>query len=261
MKKIAVIFTIVFSVFKIEAQKIEFNKNIDKDSLFQVVIKKLPDELRKDLVNSYNEGNEHNKEFLLYMLSMPISSKKELIENIQKKKNEILNLKDEYLKIVPENYIVEIEFEPESKIVNQPENITLKILKKREINTGESTQKIKTLERTDEFELVSKNWNLYFDSEILATEIKKLGWNNETLIKIKDLLYNANCISIKNGEITNIGFARSKMGKYSFNLFDKTLTQKQIEEYNDGCTYIYFMENIALEYRGGAVGNQCFEKE
>jgi hypothetical protein len=261
MKKIVLIFTIVFSVFKIEAQKMEFNKNIDKDSLFQVVIKKLPNELKKDIINSYNEGNEQNKEFILFMLAMPESSKKELIENIEKKKKEIQNLKVEYLKLVPKNYIVEIEFEAESKIVNQPENITLKILKKKDKIKSKSKLPSKTLERADGLELVSQNWNLYYDSEILETEINKIGWNKETLVKIKKFLNDANCISIKNGEITNIGFARSKMGKYSLNLFEKTLTEKQIEKYNDGCTYIYLKENIVLEYGGGAVGSQCFEKE
>ena len=88
--------------------------------------------------------------------------------------------------------------------------------------------------------------------------IKPLGWTNETLATIKGLLSNVKCVSIENGEITTIGFARSGMGKYFFKLFDKDLTIEQIKEYNDGCMYIFYKKNIVLEYGGGAVGSQCF---
>jgi hypothetical protein len=88
--------------------------------------------------------------------------------------------------------------------------------------------------------------------------IKPLGWTNETLTIIKKLLAEANCVSIKNGNITTIGFARSGMGKYYFLLFDNDLTSAQIKEYNDGCRYIFYKKNIVLEYGGGAVGPQCF---
>ena len=52
--------------------------------------------------------------------------------------------------------------------------------------------------------------------------------------------------------------ARSGMGKYSLKLFDIDLTNDQIKQYNDGCTYIFYKKNIVLEYGGGAVGSQCF---
>ena len=88
--------------------------------------------------------------------------------------------------------------------------------------------------------------------------IKPLGWTNATLTTIKKLLADANCVSIENGDITTVGFARSGMGKYSFKLFDKDLSSEQIKEYNDGCMYIFHKKNIVLEYGGGAVGSQCF---
>jgi len=85
-----------------------------------------------------------------------------------------------------------------------------------------------------------------------------LKWTNETLAIIKKLLSDANCVSIENGQITTIGFARSGMGKYSYLLFDNNLTAAQVKQYNDGCIYIYYKNNIVLEYGGGAVGPQCF---
>ncbi|MEO1218869.1 MAG: hypothetical protein AAFY45_35390, partial [Bacteroidota bacterium] len=88
--------------------------------------------------------------------------------------------------------------------------------------------------------------------------ISTILWNPKTLNEIKELLYKANCVSIDNGKITTIGFARSGMGKYFYKVFDNDLSDSEIEKFNDGCTYIYFKKNIVFEYGGGAVGAQCF---
>jgi len=90
--------------------------------------------------------------------------------------------------------------------------------------------------------------------------IKSIGWTNQTLDKIKKLLSEANCISIENGKITTIGFARSGMGKYYYRIFEKPLNEKNKTEYNNNCQYIFYKDNIVLEYGGGAIGSQCFEK-
>ena len=181
---------------------------------------------------------------------MPRSSKEELIKNYEDKESEITNLKIEYQKYIPENFIVDIEFEPESKILNVPEQITIKIYK---TSINEETKEKSR-------EVVSQNWNLKPDSDELKKVIESINWTDKTLNEIKNLLTKANCISIKNGNITTIGFARSGMGKYSYKLFDKNLTSDQLETYNNGCEYIYYKGNVILEYGGGAVGPQCFEK-
>lgn len=88
--------------------------------------------------------------------------------------------------------------------------------------------------------------------------IKPLGWTNATLTKIKDLLINANCISIENGEMTTIGFARNGLGKYYFMLFENDLSAEEVKQYNDGCNFEFYRKNIVLRYGGGAAGPQCF---
>jgi hypothetical protein len=218
-----------------------FNKSINKDSLLQVIIKKMPEDRKAEFLKTYNEGNEQSKEFLLFMFSMPTSSKKEMIENIDSNFNKIISLKTTYLKLVPKDYIVSIEFNPADKIASTQESIDLKI---EHINTKQRDFK--------------QEWNLEYNSKKLAQMIKPLGWTNETLTTIKKLLADAKCVSIENGKITTVGFARSGMGKYFFKLFDKDLTSEQIKQYNDGCTYIFYKTNIVLEYGGGAVGPQCF---
>ena len=65
-------------------------------------------------------------------------------------------------------------------------------------------------------------------------------------------------MSIENGTITTIGFQRSGMGKYYYDLFNSDLTSEEIKKYNDDCMYIFYKKNIVLEYGSGAIGSICF---
>ncbi|MBE8714467.1 hypothetical protein [Sphingobacterium hungaricum] len=189
------------------------------------------------------------------MISLPTSSKKDLIENYENKKAEIEKLQQEYSKLIPEYYVVEIEFELESKILTVPEQISINIysfsIEDSDL-TGEPIQKYTT---------ISQNRDLLPNSEELDTVLKSLAWSRETLARIKSLLDEANCISIENGEITTIGIACSGMGVYSYKLFDKPLNQQQKETYDDRCQYIYYKDHVVLEYSSGAFGQECFERE
>jgi hypothetical protein len=258
MKHLALILTILLSARSVTAQEYQIRANIDKDSLFNASIKSLPEEMREEYTRIYKEGDEQAKEFLLFMISMPRSSKRELIRNYEDKRSEILRLKQEYQKYVPKHHIVEIEFEPESKILTVGEEITIKVYKIQ--RTVDKSHVNKEIQRNDKLKVVSQNWNLKPGSKTLEQVLISIGWTNETLIEIKQLLDNANCVSIENGEATTIGFARSGMGKYSYKIFEKSLTQKQKDEHNNGCEYIYYKDNVVLEYGGGAVGPQCFER-
>jgi hypothetical protein len=231
--------TICFLTSKTYGQ--EFNKAINKDSLLQAILKDLPEDKKAEMLKMYNEGNEQSKEFFLVMFSMPRSSKKEMVADIDSNFDNINILKIEYSKLVPKNYIVSIEFNPADKITMTKESLDLKI--------EDTSNKQWNLEQ---------DWNLEYNSKKLVHMLKRLGWTNTTLEKIKKLLEDAKCVSIENGDITTIGFARSGMGKYFFKLFDSDLTAEQIKQFNDGCTYIFYKKNIVLEYGGGAAGPQCF---
>jgi hypothetical protein len=219
----------------------EFNKSINKDSLLKTIIKDMPESKKKEFLETYNSGNDQSKEFLLFMYSMPKSSKKELTQNIDLNYEKINALKIQYTRLVPANYTVSIEFNPENKIVSTKETIDLKIVLLKDKETT-----------------VTQEWNLEYNSQKLNSMLAMLKWTNETLTIIKKLLTDANCVSIENGQITTIGFARSGMGKYSYLLFDNNLTAAQVKRYNNGCSDIYYKNNIVLEYGGGAVGPQCF---
>ena len=247
MKQKILIITILLLGFVKTTFSQEFNKNIDKDSLFLTVLKGIPEEKREEFKRIYEKENEESKEFLLFMLSMPRSSKKELVDNYKNKVQAITTLKNEYVKLVPDSLIVSIEFNPENRVISTPESIDLKIYRKNP--NGQSV-------------VVKEEWNLEKESDQLKEILTLLGWNQNTLSKIKALLDSANCISVENGSNkTTIGFARSGMGKYYYLVFNENLTENEIERYNDNCTYIFYKDNIVLEYGSGATGSLCFPDE
>lgn len=259
MKSVLLIFSLFLFFININGQKsnYQFRKNIDKDSLMKVSIKNFPKNKKEELLSIYHKGNEVEKNFLLFMISMPRSSKKDLIENFENKKQEIFKLKENYLKLVPKNHIVYIEFNPANKILTIPAQIDLHIFKRK----GEKTKNTNnnSVQRTDGLEVISQKWNLSPNSKELEESLQYLNWTKKDFSKIKVWLQKANCISIKNGKTTTIGFARSGMGKYSYKIFNHSLSKKEQEEYNNLCENIFYQENIVLEYGGGAIGTQCFE--
>lgn len=232
----------------IKKDEAKFNSKINKDSLFQVIINKIPPSQVEGLTKTYKEGNEASREFLLIMFSMPESSKKEQIKNLKANENSIKKLINEYSKLVPDSLTVFIEFNPKDIILSTNKSIDLRISSSKKIkNSG--------------IELDFQEWNLQYNSEVLLEQIKILGWNEKTLINIENLLENAKCKSIENGKISTVGFARSGMGKYSYKFFEQDLSEKEQAKFNDGCSYIFYERNIVLEFGGGAVGRQCFEKD
>ncbi|AUC75523.1 hypothetical protein [Olleya sp. Bg11-27] len=233
---------------KIKKSEPKFNQKIDKDSLFQVVIKKVHPTKVEELTKVFNEGNNPEKEFLLMVLSMNKSSKSEQINNLKINEDNIKKLIKEYSDLVPDSLIVYIEFNPKDIVLSTEKSIDLRIYSNR-INENGGTDQI------------FRESNLPYNSEVLLEQIKILGWNEKTLMDIKSLIDIANCSSIKNGEISTVGFARSGMGKYSYKFLKNDLNKEEQAKYNDGCSYIYYERNIVLEFGGGAVGQQCFEKE
>lgn len=158
-------------------------------------------------------------------------SKEELIDNYKSKTKEILDLKEFINQNVPTNKSVDIEFDGNRKLFFF-----------HVVENGN----------------YDSNWDLKVNSKKVDTLLKKLNWTRQTLTTVKEKLDAANCISVKSGEPCNIGFQRTGMGKYYYNLFTTPITKKMIAKYNDSCTYIYYNKKVVLEYGGGAIGTQCF---
>lgn len=237
--KLLLLLVSIFCVCQVSGQGI--NPALNKDSLFEAMVKTLPEPRQSNMREMYKKGSDNDKELVLILLAVPESSKKKLIDNVDSNYTRINYLRREYEKLVPKNCIVTIEFKAASKIMDTPETIDLFIDK----NDGQGLPR-------------EQEWDLEYNAPRLAEMLKTLNWNLQTIKKIKQLLDDAHCISIKNDSVTTIGFARSGMGKYSYKLFDHDLTAEEVKQYNNGCYYIYYKKNIVLEYGGGAIGSQCF---
>jgi len=163
----------------------------------------------------------------------------ELKENFEKNKSEIYELKNYFDEIVPKNRFVEIEFKNDNTL----------------FRFG-----IEALDSTagDPNGPMFLEWDLKTNTSRMDSIIRPMGWTIKTLKTLKEKLDNADCIQIESGEPTKIGFKRSGMGMYSFNIFDKPIPDSLKAHYNDSCTYILVNNRLVLEYGGGAIGRQCF---
>lgn len=163
----------------------------------------------------------------------------DLKDNFEENKTEIYELKRYYNEIVPKNRFVEIEFEDDNTLGR----FGIKALDSTAGNPNGS---------------MFLDWDLKTNTAKMDSLIEPMGWTRETLKELKEKLDKADCIQIESGEPTKIGFKRSGMGMYSFNVFDQQIPDDLIEEYNDSCTYILVNKQLVLEYGGGAIGSQCF---
>lgn len=163
----------------------------------------------------------------------------DLKENFENSKTEIYELKRYFNEIVPKNRFVEIEFEDDNTLGR----FGIKALD----STAGNPNGPMFLE-----------WDLKTNTAKMDSLIEPMGWTRETLKTLKEKLDKADCIQIESGEPTKIGFKRSGMGMYSFNVFNQPIPDNLIEQYNDSCTYILVNRKLALEYGGGAIGSQCF---
>ena len=166
-------------------------------------------------------------------------TKQELIDNYNKRQTQILELKSYFNSIVPKDKQVEIEFEGDDKLfrfgVSPIDTATGNIIYP-----------------------IFLEWDLKTSSDKVDSVIKTIGWTQQTLKELKQKLDKANCIQIESGEPTKIGWQRSGMGMYSYDVFSKPIADSLKTHYNDSCTYILYNDKLVLEYGGGAVGPQCF---
>jgi succinate dehydrogenase flavin-adding protein (antitoxin of CptAB toxin-antitoxin module) len=219
----------------------------ETDTLLNKFLKDMPEEARAGFLQEYNKMSPEQRKQMVELIdgfsSMPQSSKKQLVQNIDTNYAQIAALKDYFNKIVPPDYGIYIEFQPPSKILRQDESIDLWVFRKNNSN---------------QYDAVFQEWNVELKSAKLDSLLRLTPLTRHNLQELKACLDKANCISISNRGVCEIGYARSGMGKYSYLVFDHPLNGEEKKQYNNGCTYIFYKDNIVLEYGGGAIVSQCF---
>jgi len=194
--------------------------------------------------------------FIFFFMSMDSSSKDDLVENYELNKTAIHELKKDYDRIVPDGFKIYIEFKDKNSIdlwvyekTDSADKKMTCLFQQWDINPYD--YEMEPMTKYDSSEYAPKTKDLDLVKE-------KLNWTENTFVEIKKILDNANCISIENGEPSEIGFARSGMGKYFYYIFHDPIPENEIEKWNDSCSYIYYEPNMVLGYAGGAIGAQCF---
>jgi hypothetical protein len=171
-----------------------------------------------------------------------IYTKKDLVANYEAKKSAILAVKDYFASIVPLHKRVEIEF---------TNSHTLGRLDVASLDPASGAT----------IYPIFLQWDLSTSSPQVDSVLAALHWTQATLQQLKHKLDIAFCISIGSGDPCQVGFQRSGMGMYFYDLFSKPIPDSLKDTYDNGCTYITYNPIVVLEYGGGAIGPQCFPKE
>lgn len=182
------------------------------------------------------------------------SSKAELVDNYNNHVTEINILQKYFNSITPKDVEVYIEFESERSINFKVYYITDPKYPRKIFfeawNINPYTHKPET-PNSDTSEGAP-------ETNSLEDVKRKLHWDDNTFRTIKDYLDKANCLSVTNGEPCNIGFTRSEMGMYFYNIFENPISEDAKEQWNDSCQYIFYNNKLVLEYGNGVIGPDCF---
>jgi len=188
--------------------------------------------------------------------SCGMNSIERMKDNIDEKSSEIIDLKNYFDKIVPENYIVRIQY-------NSSNNVDLFVYEivrdstEREILFGQWDVSIDNYKETSQTDYEKQYGGKTKSLEVVKS---KLNWTRDTFSKLYDKLEKANCIGICNRKPLEIEYGFSGMALLSFMVFDKNLTVEQQKEYSDDCMSMFYKENIVLNYVSGATGSLCTQE-
>lgn len=166
---------------------------------------------------------------ILYWVLNP-TNKAGLIANYESKQQEILEAKRYLQEIIPEDSYIDVEFGSFNRI---------EIFHTR----------------------AGSNWDIDLNSDKAKELLAQVGCTKSQLKELKRKLKKANCISISSGEPTMIGWKRAVMARYSYRIFNRNLNDSLISHYTDGCTSVFYKDNIVLMYESGAIGSLCFPKD
>lgn len=217
---------------------------VSKEQIFEKLKDKFSPEAYNKACDDYEQANDTLKAIMLNVYSMPMTSRREAIENYETHAAEIKNLQNAFVKAVPKGYIVDLTIELEDNALRSVKNVSLMISKK---------------DKDGKLQLIDGEFDMDYGSERLDQLLAILKWDPMTFSNFRYMMQLANCYSIENSDPIEIGFQRSGLGKYSYLIFPtEILTVPQIKEYNDGCEYKYYKKNIVIKYEGGMAGPQCF---
>ena len=189
--------------------------------------------------------------FALFCLLGCGPTKQDLIDNLNANEQQIRELKSFFNSIVPEGYIVRIEFNRRKTIdlfvsyIDEEKGWIIPLFREWRINPYN-------------YKEIPHIWDSSTETKSLELVKQRLGWTIDTFREIKAMLDNANCISIRSGEPAQIGFARRGMGKFSYLIFDKPISDELKVRFNNCYTTILYSDKVVLLWGTGAIGSMRF---
>jgi hypothetical protein len=190
---------------------------------------------------------------LLFFSNCGMNSINGLKNNYDKNSSQIIELKNYFIKIVPPNYIIRIQF-------NSSNNIDLFIYEP----IGDSTKQEKLFGQWDvdldnykESNKTKLERNHQGETKSLELVVERLNWNRETFNELYKKLNDANCIGICNRKPVEIEYGFMGMGLLSYLVFEEKLTAEQQEKFSDDCMQMFYKNNIVLQFGSGATGSMC----
>lgn len=239
--KLKVVFFICLGIVNSYSQK---TPKTNIDSLYQVALKEVSTEKRNVFVRFYNGNDLKGKESLLNDIINSRGGKAVLKENLEKNFSSIETLKDEFAKLIPQDYFVSIKYRPKTKYSNDEESFDITIVKDK---------------RKEKMEIVCSAYNFTVKSKEVYELFKILRWDFTTLNKIKQLLNDANCISIDNDPNVKMVFLSEILGEFSYLFLKNDLAESEIAKFNNPCYYSIYTKNIVLQYAStGDFSPDCF---
>jgi len=176
-----------------------------------------------------------------------------LKQNYDENATKINELKEYFLELVPNDYLVRIQY-------NAAHNVDLFVYAPIEKSTQRKALFSQWDVDLDSYqETPHTDYELKYGGETKSLEVVKerLGWTRETFEELYEKLEDVDCIGICNRTPVEIEFGFKGMGLLSYLIFDEDLSPEQQDQYSNGCSQKYYKANVVLQFGSGATGSLC----
>lgn len=238
----------MFLVLNLVAQKNQSSEDKLMDSLIIKLSDKLSKEQRSALLSNFKDlsGKEKEQmiELLKYMAFLPKSSQKLMEQNMKLYYDRIFLFKEYIDSVFAKEYQIRIAFD------------SLKFEGKKVETFDVSITRVDPVTGYYTYIINLRNCNV--NSPNIDDKLKGTFIDKKLLFEIRSKLKLVNCVSIYRYEYFELGFSRNGFDLYSYLLFDKELTKKEIENYLSYCSYRFYDKKVLLKYSGASINSDCF---
>ena len=105
-------------------------------------------------------------------------------------------------------------------------------------------------------------WSTHWDPANTDSLMQNVGLDEGEFDNIRQRLKDMECISIEahttHEDYATIGFRRVGFGMYSFVIYNRPMTPKEIKKYTEDLMFIPYNDHVVFQFGGGVFGIQTF---